>query len=364
MSLLKNSTVIISGVVVANGLAYFFNIYTARLLGPSTYGILGSLLALFYIASIIYGPILSVVVKQIALLNSKNKNIELPLFFRSIRREIIFILLGISILVFISAGFLSSYLRIQSLWPIIITGLMILISGMLQFNQSVLTALKQFSVLSKSKVIDAFIRLAIAFTLLYFGVGLNGVLLSFALAYLVVYFWTQKFIPKNFLITNKESHSLDRTIIYTTAIKFFLAGLFSQIAINISSIYIQHYYSSTINGYWTAGMNLMRVSLLFTDAVNQVLYPELVGEKIRKNRDKLIKMSLFVILLITGLSAAICWIMPDFIINLIYGSRYLKASVFLKWQSLLMILISLIQLFFTVYFSKTNNIENIKEMAQ
>jgi O-antigen/teichoic acid export membrane protein len=361
MSLIRNSGIVVAGAFIANVLAYVFNIYTARLLGPSEYGSLGSLLALFYLASIIYGPVLSVVTKEVAFLNSKNENTVLSQFFNSIRKEV-FILLSIILITIIScSGLLSKYLKIQNLLPIIITAFLIMLSGLLQFNQSVLSALKQYTIISKSKIIEAFIRVSIACILLYFGAGLNGVLISFGLAYLFVLLWTQKFIPQNLINKNEKNYKLNRADIYFMGIKFFLASLFFQISINISSIYIQHYYSSTVNGYWTAGMNVSRITLLFSDGVNQVLYPELVGEVDSKRRKKLIKIAMVIIFLISGSSAVMCWIMPDFIINLIYGSKYINATKFLKWQSLLMIIISLIQLYFTVYFSKTNKIESIKE---
>jgi hypothetical protein len=111
-------------------------------------------------------------------------------------------------------------------------------------------------------------------------------------------------------------------------------------------------------------MNISRITLLFTDAVNQVLFPELIGEKNKKIRAVFVKRSLMIILLITGVSAIICWTMSDFIINFIYGPAYIQASLFLKWQSSLMVLISLIQLYFTVNFSKINNNEIYKIIDQ
>jgi O-antigen/teichoic acid export membrane protein len=231
----------------------------------------------------------------------------------------------------------------------------------MNFNLTVLTGFKKYTIISKSKIFEAAIRLIFALILLNFGWGLNGVLLSYGLGYFIVFIWTQKFISPNILSTNEASYTLDRKSIYSMALKFFFAGLFFQIALNMSSIYVQHYYSSTINGYWTAGMNISRITLLFTDAVNQVLFPELIGERNNNIRTGFIKRSLMIILLITGLSSIVCWIMPDFIINLIYGPAYIHASLFLKWQSLFMILISLIQLYYTVYFSKINYSENNKK---
>src|ERR1043165_8860800 len=47
MSLLKNSTIVMTGVVISNLLAYVFHFIAGRMLGPHDYGVFGALMALF-----------------------------------------------------------------------------------------------------------------------------------------------------------------------------------------------------------------------------------------------------------------------------------------------------------------------------
>ena len=69
MSLLKNSTIIIIGIIISNILAYIFHIYVGRVLGPADYGVFGALMALFMIIALPTGAISFAVTKFISKFN-------------------------------------------------------------------------------------------------------------------------------------------------------------------------------------------------------------------------------------------------------------------------------------------------------
>ena len=64
--LVKYSGIIFSATVAANLLAYLFHVYMGRSLGVVEYGILGSLLAAFYILFVPLGAISTVVTKFVS----------------------------------------------------------------------------------------------------------------------------------------------------------------------------------------------------------------------------------------------------------------------------------------------------------
>jgi O-antigen/teichoic acid export membrane protein len=352
MSLYKNTSLILVGTLIANILAYVFNILVARKIGPESYGVLGALLALFSFASWIYMSLFSGITKRVAHLNADNKSNELNTFYFSAQREVTILLLAISLLVIFSSSMFSSYFNIPSISFVIITGILIWVNGMQYFYQSVLTGLKQYAQISQVRIIESVVRLLVVVLFLYLELGLIGVLFAYGLGYLIGYFWTRHKVTDKITTYFNGVFFINRMQLYSTGFKFFMLGLLYQIVFYGSSLYFQHNYSSTENGFWTAGLTISNIAFVFSSDVLQVVLPELSSEKNKQKRVEIIKKALLVIFLTTGSAALICWTIPEIVIQLFYGKSYLGATKFLKWQGVIILLLSLVQFVFTIQFSK------------
>ncbi len=359
MSLYKNTSLILAGTLIANVLAYVFNILVARKIGPESYGILGALLAMFSLASWIYMSIFSGITKRVAHLNAENKSNELNTFYFSVQREVMILLLAISLVVVFGSCTLASYFNIPSFSLVIITGILIWVNGMQYFYQSILTGLKKYAQISQVRIIESVFRLLVVVLFLYLGLGLIGVLFAYGLGYLIGYIWTRYKVTRRITNSFNGVFFINRMQLYSIGFKFFMLGFLYQIVFYGSSLYFQHNYSSTVNGFWTAGLTISNIAFVFSSAVMQVVLPELSSEKNRQKRMEIIKKALLVIFLTTGSAALICWSIPEFVIEIFYGKSYLGSAKFLKWQGLIVLLLSLVQFVFTIQFSKTDkNIED------
>lgn len=355
MSLYKNTSLILVGTLIANILAYVFNILVAREIGPESYGVLGALLALFSIASWVYMSLFSGITKRVAHLNTDNKKSnELNIFYFSAQREVIILLLVLSLVVIFSSSMLSSYFNIPSISLVIITGILIWVNGMQYFYQSVLTGLKQFAQISQVRILEAVVRLLVVVLFLYLEFGLIGVLFAYGLGYLIGYFWTRNKVTNRITTSFNGVFFINRMQLYSIGFKFFMLGLLYQIVFYGSSLYFQHNYSSTENGFWTAGLTISNIAFVFSSAVLQVVLPELSSEKNHQKRVVIIKKALLVIFLTTGSAALICWTIPEIVIELFYGRSYIESAKFLKWQGVMILILSLIQFIFTIQFSKSD----------
>ena len=65
MGLVKNSSIVVAGIIISNLLAFVFHIYVGRVLGPAEYGVFGALMALFLIIALPAGAISSAITKGI-----------------------------------------------------------------------------------------------------------------------------------------------------------------------------------------------------------------------------------------------------------------------------------------------------------
>ena len=71
--LARHSSIIFSATIAANFFSYLFHVYMGRSLGPAEYGILGSLLAAFYILFVPLEAISTVVTKFVSEFQAKEE---------------------------------------------------------------------------------------------------------------------------------------------------------------------------------------------------------------------------------------------------------------------------------------------------
>ncbi|MBL7755569.1 MAG: oligosaccharide flippase family protein [Chitinophagaceae bacterium] len=360
MSLVKNTSITLIGSFLANVLAYVFNIYVARMTGPTSYGVLGTLLAILALAAWVYNSFFSALTKEAAILQASGQVGQLSHFYHAARKEVIYFLFTLMVLLGMGSGVLTRYFSLPSVHLIFLSALLIGLSGMMLFNQSMQRGLRQYLQISIGRILEALIRLLFVFIFLYMNLDLAGVLYAYGAAYLFIFIWTH-FQLKNSIPSSDESRlPLNRANWYHTGFKLFLSGTIYQLAFFGSSLAVQYYFSSTTNGYWTAGINICRITLVFSDSVIQVLFPELSGERDPLKRRFIIRKAFLLMLLITGSAALICGLFPEWIIRIFYGKTFDGAIDFLPWQGLMVLLVSMTQLMFTILLSKQRE-KNLSE---
>ncbi len=358
MSLVKNTSITLVGSFLANVLAYIFNIYVARTIGPTSYGVLGTLLAILSIAAWVYSSFFSALTKETAILLASGPSGQLVHFYHAARREVIYFLLTLMVLLGMSSGQLTRYFSLPSVSLIFLTAGLICLNGMMFFNQSIQRGLRQYLEISIGRILEALIRLGFVFIFLCLSIDLAGVLYAYGVAYGVIFIWTHFQLKHAVPSTDLPQLPMNRSNWYQTGFKIFLSGTIYHLALFGSSLVVQHYFSSTVNGYWTAGINICRITLVFSDSILQVLFPELSGERDPAKRRFIIRKAILLMLLITGSAAILSGLFPEFIIRIFYGNSFDGAIDFLPWQGLMVLVVSMAQLFFIVLLSKHPDIKS------
>jgi O-antigen/teichoic acid export membrane protein len=331
------------GVVVSNLLAYVFHFVAGRMLGPEDYGEFGALMALFILVGIPASILGSAVTKFTSRYHSEDKLGIISLFRKKIMKIALIlssILLGGFVLL---AHNIASFLKIDSANSIIIVGITLAIAVLLPINRGVLQGMKKFKVLTWNSILEAFSRLALLVILLYLGYSVNGAVLAYGLAYLVAFLFVFPYI-KETKVAVTDFEKIEMKPIYRFILMVFVVSIFIQGLINAPSLFVKHYYSAQFTGYWTAALTIARTSLFVSGAISLVMFPEISREKDPLMRKKFFNKA--AILVVAGLSAMafIQFIIPQFIIKILYGPAYIGAAPILQWMGFAMILIGLIQL--------------------
>jgi len=206
---------------------------------------------------------------------------------------------------------------------------MIIEGSLISIGRGTLQGMKKFKSLGINSVLEVLLKLILGIVLVYFGFKANGAIFGFMLATLISYLFI---FP---LLRDVLVKRVDRDIDNKVDIKEFYKSIFfiliSTVIFSLISytdiILVKHFFSSSDTGFYSAAAQIGRIILFFPGAVGIVIFPRL-SEKYTKKEN--INITFFkgsaIIALISVGFLTVYYFFPGFLMNLIYGSKYLAAS--------------------------------------
>ncbi len=355
--LARHSGIMFSATMVANLLAYLFHVYMGRSLGAAGYGILGSLLAAFYVLFIPLGAISTVITKFVSEFKAREEygKVASLLFsgMRKLSRYAILIFVGLSL----SSWLIADFLRIPSPLPVALVGLLFALAVILPVPRGVLRGLQNFGQLGLNISLEALIRLLLGVLLVSVGLGVNGAILAYGLGYLAAILLI--LAPLRFLF-----HLRNETIDVSRIYKFSLPALTMSVCLaamtNVDLIFVKHFFTSEQAGVYTVVSVLGKVIFFVSNAFTIPMFP-LVSELHTRGKNTLsiLKKSSLYVILFSGIVMAAYWLSPSFIVHTLYGPAYAPAVSLLGAIGIAMGLIALVMVY-TAYLLALKDMRFIK----
>lgn len=304
---------------------YLFHFYVGRTLGPRDYGTFGVLLSIVYIIVMPLMAIQTVLSKYVAELNAKNEKAEIYyLFLKSLKKIGIYGLI-ISIGFIVISPLLSSFLNIGIISPLIILGSSIAFAFLVPFVRGFLQGLQRFKLLGLTFLIESLSKVFLGIPLVFFGFGINGAISGFALSFILPLLVLFYFMKKGFF--KEPGRKFDTSQIYkysfpVLVMLLVLTGLYSW-----DVILVKKFFDPIIAGQYAALSLFGKIIFFATLSISMVMFPkvlELSSEN--KGSLSLLLKSIFIALFL-GLSASLFYfLVPKFIINLLFGEEFLVIS--------------------------------------
>jgi len=351
MSLLKNSTIVIAGVVVSNLLAYVFHFIAGRMLGPGEYGEFGALMALYLIIALPVASLAFAISKFTAKFNIGNEFGKIALLRKKMQNDVLVFSGVVLLFVILFSRSIANFLNISSSISIIIVGITLVFALLLPVNNGILLGMKKFRGISMNAIIEAFARLVLLLVFLYLGYSVNGAILAYGVAYLVAFLWTFPYL-KEIRIADISVQKIEVRPVYKFIFQVLLVNIIIQSILNVPSLFVKHFYSSEFTGYWTAALNIARISLFITGAITFVMFPEIAGEEVVQTKKKVFERAVLLTLIASSGMAVIFFAIPHLLIKILYGSQYLGAVKILEWMGIAMIFIGLLQVYANYFLAK------------
>jgi len=348
-----NSLILILSSLWGGFLNYWFHFFTGRMLGPEDYGTFSSLLSLFYIFSVPMGTF-SLVAARFSADDRKSKY-----FFRKSKRWIEWFSLFFFLFFLVFIPLISSFLHFYRLFPLILTGLFLSLSFLVNFKGAVLQGRLKFTLLAINSTIGAIIKLFLAVIFIYWGMGVNGAIWAMLLANFFSYFYFSYFLERNGFFSLEEDCFVKEMAfkeIWTYIWRTFLFVLSFTLLYNIDIILARHFLSSCQMGWYGALSTLGKIIYFLANPLAVILFPMVIKKRSEeKNSDQIFRFSFLVTIFIALCITCGYFVFPRFILKIFYGENFLPAARYLGWFAVFLSFYSFSYLFGNFIFSQKKN---------
>jgi len=323
--LLRAGSIFLAGSIAVAVFNYLYHVFMGRMLGPGDYGILGSLFAIIYIIAFstkTFGLVLS---KFSAEFHGKNEFGNLKSLVKRSFKKLACLGAIVLILFFAVSPFIAEFMHLDSISGIVIVGFIAYFSVLFAILTGALNGLQKFVWQNIAIVVSIFIKFFLAIILVYFGMGVNGALIAIMLGLVLGIFIAE--LPLSKLLKGIEARRFDSKRIYAFFTPAFLSILFPILLITLDHILVKHFFTSVDAGIYTASGNIGKIIWFSSGFFIYAMYPKIIELKSKnKETKKLLEKTLLYTTFLAMGGVFIYFLVPEFLISIIYGSQYLSAS--------------------------------------
>lgn len=349
--LIAGSTVLFVGNMFASFGNYLYHLLMGRMLGPVDYGILASLISIIYLAGIPTAFLVLVIVKYISTFRGQKKLAAANYFYRWIKRKAaIFGCLGLIVFLFFSP-WISSFLRIESIFFLIIVGLISFVGIFFSIEQATLQAFLRFGWYAIANIINVCFKLALSIILVYLGWRVFGAILALLIGMIIG--WGYLFFSiKKIIGTKEDKQGFETKEVISYALPVFGSILAFTSLYTTDIILVRHFLPELEAGYYAALATLGKIIYFASNPIIMVMFP-MVSERHANGRKylNLLVLSLRLVFLVCLGISGVYFLFPKLMVNILYGSQYLSASPYLWCFAIFLSLYSLTYLLVNFYLS-------------
>lgn len=345
--LIVGSFIVAVGTVVGGMGNYVYHLLMGRMLGPSDYGILVSLISLSYLLSIPLGTLNLVIVKFVSTLKGKKDFGSIGTLFKLGIKKILPFSFLVFLIFLLLSPLITSFLHLPSSLLFIVVLVAFFISIFSTINQSFLQGLLRFGYISLSGVLGIGLKLITAFLLVFWGFKIYGALFGFLLGVIFGYLFT--FFPLRFLFRERPRElNFKSREIFSFALPVFFSTLAFTSLYTSDVILVRHFFPGQQVGFYGALSTLGKIVYFLASPIIAVMFP-LISERHANGKDykRLLFASLGLVGLICLIMTGTYFLFPSFVVKLFFGKTYLPIAfylgifgIFLSFYSLSFLLVN------------------------
>lgn len=346
----RNSLILFVGAMVANVLNYVFHLVIGRMVSAQVYGEVESLISFITIISVPAAALTMVATKFSAANKAEEDRAGSGEILNYFNRKIFVYGLPIFILAVAVSPFLRDFLKIESIWPLLLIWIIMFLSFLASITGGIMNGWQKFKDSSWMGIWSAAVKLVAAVILVKIGFSVNGVIGGFVLGALAAYLLSLYFI--RFIWKEKNTEKIDTKKLNFSSVKSYIIPIFvGNLAMNILSnadmVLAKHNLDSVSAGQYGALTVVSKIIFFATGIIGTVLFSMSAENSYKKNNSSAtFRQALYLMSAVSLAALFFYWLFPKFIMGMLFGAKYQSVSQYLIWFAVSVTLFSFVNLIF------------------
>lgn len=351
--LITGTFLVFVGSMFGNIMAFLLNLFLARNLTYSDYGIYASLISIITLVTIPTASIGTVIVRFSSNYYTNKKSSELNAFYRKMFQYLMIFSLSVLGILTLFSPFINGFLHLNNLYYIYLTGISVFIFYIQSFNTSFIQGLMRFGYISIISAVGGFSKLIFGVLLVLLGFRVFGALWGWILMGVVVILLS--LYPLKSIIIGKfdKSVKISSKEILEYALPAFISVLFMASFTSTDILLVKHFFSPDEAGLY-GGLSLVgRVIFYFTLPIPSVMFPLLIKRhNLGKSFNKLFYLSLLLVFLPSVFITILYFIAPEFFIKIFLGGgAYFSLTYYIGYFGIFLTVYSLLNVCVSFFLS-------------
>jgi O-antigen/teichoic acid export membrane protein len=321
--LVRQNLVLFAGGLVAGIGGFVYHAIAGRVLGPTTYGQVAFLIAIYAVGTAPALILIVVLARYTATLAARGDAGVRSLLARTVRLIAIPCLLAVLVTTLFARP-VAAFVHLGSTIPVLILGFSIALVWQVAIPRGILQGLQRFPALSLNLSLELIVRTSVVFGLLVAGYAVSGAMAAVFTGLAVCFFLGLYSLRDHFRRTGTRVRLRVMAGFSLTA----AAGIIGvQILYNQDVILAEHYLTGHDGGIY-GGLNKIGTILFFlTLSVSQVLFPRVVEAVAKEQHPGRILLSSAGILAALGACALLVFaVAPGLVVAILFGPSFRDAT--------------------------------------
>jgi len=321
---------------------YLYLVLMGRALGPEVFGVLGSLVAIFYIACLVGQALREATASSLAKIKAKAGEAAAVGTFVKLGPKLGLLCLLPALVVILASQQIASFFHLNSITPVLLLGFALSTTLILEVISGLLQGLQQFRMLGIiTYLVSQGLKLLLGVAFVWAGWDLPGavaaLLASTAIAMMAGLVLIRKQLAGG--VHRQAQHNPRLGPILVPAL---ILAIFMAMPTSVDVMLVTHFFGATDAGLYNSVATLGKVVIFLPMAVSFVLLPKATeNHTLGLGSRSILLQSLLYAFVLSGGVALLYWLLPNTIIKLFFGPDYVEAGNLVGWYGMAMLLFSL-----------------------
>ena len=320
--LILHTAIVFVGTTLGGIFNLLYHLISVRLLTPQDYGTFNALISLIMFTSMAISPLGTTLTRFFTEYITKKDFNTLTFILKKLIKRLVISAFAVFFLFIAVSSTFAGFLKTKPIYVIICGGIIALSLFSLPVP-SLFQSFQKFKTYSFIGILSSFGKLISGAFLMFIGWGVLGGLSGFLAAPILIFLFALFFLPKIFkkeigYIYNKASVTSNLVPIYKYFFPVSVAMLSFILLTNIDVVLVKHFFSPLDAGYYSIAQMVGKIVLFLPSALAIVIFPKSTESYVNNSHsNKLLYKSLMLAGLLCGAISILCFLFPDFILNIL-----------------------------------------------